>query len=121
VITLALLGVETAVEQLGDALDREVAEALFRVCGIVAEDAAGAHAFVNRTGDLEASIRAEDPIGFFMSGSLVGKVVADTDYAQYVDGRAGFEFLQPAFDRTTTEHDRALQDALDEAARIAGW
>lgn len=109
-----LASVEAEVRDLTAQLDRAAAEGMTAVGEAVASAARDQHPYQNRTGDLEASTRAEAPFGELSRGTLSVDVVADTDYAQYVDGRPGFEFLQPAFDRTSAEQDAAMQRALDE-------
>jgi hypothetical protein len=71
---------------LFDALDDEMAHAIERAGEIIAEEARQNHAFTNRTGDLEASIRSIPPVGRFLDGTLRGGVVADMPYASYVEG-----------------------------------
>jgi hypothetical protein len=114
-----LTGVEADLARLAVALDPQLDAALALFSARVADAARASHPFQNRTGDLESSIRALDTHGDALAGTLEGGVIADEEYAEHVDAR--LPFLQPAFDRTEGEADRFLQDALDEAARLAGW
>jgi hypothetical protein len=114
---------------LFDALDDEMAHAIERAGEIIAEEARQNHAFTNRTGDLEASIRSIPPVGRFLDGTLRGGVVADMPYASYVEGsEIGAEasasarpFLQPALEQKQSELDDEVQAAANRAAERAGF
>lgn len=120
-ISFDLDSVLVASDRLRHALDDQVHEAMRLISEDVAEEARGQHAYENRTGDLEASTRAVDVYGTFTLGTLVGGVTADTEYAEYVNERPGFEFLEPAYQRVEPQIDQMLQAAIEQAAGNAGW
>lgn len=109
------------INRFQDALDVEMDVAAFRGGEIAAQYAQQNHPYQNRTGDLEASTRALDATGQFSRGDLLGGVIADTDYAQYVDGRPEFQFLEPAVNRTHAYIEHEFEEAFERAARRAGW
>lgn len=119
--TIRLEGVEEEIRRLELALDEQLRPTMLRATEEVAQEAQNNHPYTNRSGDLEANTKAGPADGRFMSGTLAGSVVADTDYAEYVDSRPGFEFLQPAFDRVQSRLDTIVQLGLDAAAKRAGW
>jgi len=113
--------VEAEIGKLTDALDHETPKALAEICDDVAEEAIQGHSFANRTGNLEASIHADSVEGSFSLGTLRGGVIADEDYAEYVDEKEGYAYLQPAFDRVEPHAAQIIELHLQEAAAKAGW
>jgi hypothetical protein len=113
-----LTGIEPAIGRLERGIGAELERTLERASKRVADEAKRSHAFENRTGDLERSIR---PLDVHRSADFVfvGGVVADTDYGEYVE--ASRPFLQPAFDRLAPGIENELEFALEQAARRAGW
>ena len=120
-ITFRLTGVEAETERLGEAVEDQLTTAATMIALRAAAEARGDHPYQNRTGLLESSTQAVDAAGSALDGTLRSGVLADTDYAEVVNGRPEFEFLQPAFDRIEHDADRMLDDALTRAARQAGW
>lgn len=90
----------------------------------VADTARANHVFRNRTGRLEGSITAGDVTGSVERGRLEGSVDATQDYASFVIGKTGDNFLLNAANAMTPELEQgitravtaALQDALDAGA-----
>lgn len=148
--SLDTASIEEATRDLADALDQEMSTAIEQCSELVAAEARNHHLYQNRTGDLQDATRAQGAAGSFLAGSLSGGVVADTDYAQYVNGHSDdaaadgesspvtaralsryfgggsstgsrFEFLQPACDRVEPQFEPIVQSAADRAARKAGW
>lgn len=119
-LTATLDGIPAALATLGESVDRQLDAALEQVSRLTAEEAQANHPFTNRSGDLESSIRPLDTFGSALGGTLTGGVVADEDYASFVEAN-GFAFLEPAFARVEASAERELDDALDSAARAAGW
>lgn len=120
-VALRLVGVDAEVHRLEDALDSELLSALARVGERIAAEAKQTHPFQNRTRTLERSIAGVEPTGHFLAGTLVGGVEATAPYAEYVNARPEFEFLNLAFGLVRAEVDNDIQEALDRAARNAGW
>lgn len=115
-------GFDEALGALTRGLDRGLEVGFERAAEVVAANARGDHPFTNRTGDLERSIHAEpDPHVALARGAVDAAVVADEDYASYVDEREGFAFLEPAAERRANDAARAVDAALDDAAAAAGW
>jgi len=120
-ISLDVGSVLDSADRLRHALDDQVFEAMRMISEDVAAEARQSHPYTNRTGDLEASTQAVDVNGTFSLGTLVGGVSADTSYAEYVDGRPEFAFLEPAFQRVEPHVDQILESAILAAAGQAGW
>ncbi len=119
-LSAVLTGFDAALAALDAELDRLLDAALEQISRRVADEARASHPFQNRTGDLEASIRPLDTHGSALDGTLTGGVVADEEYASYVEDK-GFAFLEPAWERVEGEAESLLDDALESAARAAGW
>jgi hypothetical protein len=119
-ITATLEGIPEALAALGESVDARLDAALEQISRLTAEEAQANHPFQNRSGDLESSIRPLDSFGSALAGTLTGGVVAEESYASFVEA-AGFEFLEPAFERVEATAERELDDALDSAARAARW
>jgi hypothetical protein len=144
--SLDLGELEARTHALADALDDEMSRAMGECSELVAAEARNHHLYQNRTGDLQDATRAVGTSGNFLRGSLAGGVVADTPYAEYVNGRSDdavadgesspvtaraldryfgggpagasrFEFLQPAADRMAEQCDAIVQQAADRAAQ----
>ncbi len=120
-VTLDLDSALEASDRLRHALNDQMEEAMRLISEDVADEARRGHTFQNRTGDLEASIQAIEPGGTFMLGTLAGFVHAFEDYAEYVEEKPGFEFLEPAWERVEPHVDQILQLAIEQAAGLAGW
>ncbi len=119
-LTATLSDLAAPLARLEAALEHQLDAALGLISARVADEAKASHPFQNRTGDLEASIRPLDTSGSALDGTLAGGVIAEEDYASFVEA-AGFAFLDPAYERVAPETDRLLEQALSEAARAAGW
>ena len=119
-LTATLYGIGAALDALAEAADARLDAALEQISRLTADEARANHPFTNRSGDLESSIRPLDSFGSALDGTLTGGVVADEDYASFVEAN-GFAFLGPAFERVEASAERELDDALDSAARAAGW
>jgi hypothetical protein len=101
------------------ALDIKLHQGLDVISARVAAAARGQHTYQNRTGLLERSTQALEAEGSLVAGMLVGGVLADTDYAGYVEAR--LPFLAPAWARTERDADAILQASIEEAGAAAGW
>ncbi len=77
------------------------------------------HAYTDRTGRLTASLKsyATRRVG----DVLVAEVVADTDYAEYVERRRAFAYLAPAAERVDVYFGLDAEMRMTAAARGAGW
>jgi hypothetical protein len=119
-ISFDVPSLERDIDRLRNTLDESMREGLAQVGEMVAASARAEHPYQNRTGDLEASTQAVPPIGAFLASTLTGGVVATEEYADFVNDRPGYEFLEPAFERSMTGADIIVQSALDDAVARAG-
>ncbi len=113
--------VADAMQRLGYALDDEMHAALAECAEVVATEAAQHHPYQNQTQALQDNTRAMPTNGSFMGGTLASGVIADTEYATYVDGNPRFKFLRPAYDRMLPRLSAIIQAAANRAARKAGF
>lgn len=132
-VRFTLTGLAEQVQRLSYALDDGVPEAAERGAVFVAEQAARAHTFQNRTGELEASITARPATGLFTRDTLVVEVAAEADYASYVEydvaddppdqpgGLSPRPFLRPAWESQEQVFGAEIEQALAAAAKRAGW
>ena len=135
-----LTAVEVALDDMSDALDRQIADALTDIDNLIAADAAANHTFTNRTGDLEASIQSRPQRGTWINGTLSGGVDAGESYGSYLEEGTGdgyhaftsqidndsvdygpWAFLTPAMLRQDNVIDGRLETALIQATNDAGW
>lgn len=114
-------GVTEAVADLLSALDQEMHQGMLRAAQAVADEAAGNHPYTNRTGALQAGTQAGAVTGSASDGEITAEVVGDTPYGEYVEGREGFAFLEPAAERSEGRIEDEIDGALDRAAERAGW
>lgn len=117
--TADLLGLEAWVDELAAAVDDGADAGLAAASRLVADEARAGHTFANRSGDLEASIRPLDVAGRARDGEVRGGVVADEEYASYVEERPGFAFLMPAWLAREADAALAVEAALERALRGA--
>jgi hypothetical protein len=101
-------------------LNAELNAAARRGAEIVAASAKADHLYTDRTERLTRSIRAYAPKGVFTQGTLRTEVVARMRYATFVDGKARFQFLMPAFLRNEGRVEHELHDAVQTAVARAG-
>lgn len=116
-----VLGLDEALGDIKAALDIDLREGMLRAAQIVADEAANSHSYQNRTGALQASTQAGAVTGAATDGEIIAEVLGDTPYGEYVEGREGFAFLEPAASRSEGRIDSELDGALDRAAERAGW
>ena len=114
-------GATEAVADLLAALDQELQQGMLRAAQAVADEAASNHAYTNRTGDLQAATQAGAVTGSASDGEITAEVVGDMPYGEYVEGREGFAFLEPAAERSEGRIEDEIDGALDRAAERAGW
>ena len=106
-LTARFVGVDLALSQFESAIERQMRAAVREIESLVAASARDDHPYQNRTGLLEAntkglsefgggSIFGSGTDGSFFDGTLFGGVIADREYASYVEDR-GFAFLLPAW------------------------
>lgn len=110
----------SALMPLTRALDEAMRDAMTAAVQRVAQDAKDRHAFTNRTGKLEKSIRGARASGSFFRNTLHAEVIADTPYAKFVEERVTYRswaYLRPAAARTRGEVLRILNDGLTRAVR----
>jgi hypothetical protein len=119
-LALNLRGIDAATRRFEVELFRQLDAAVSLISRRVADDARAGHPYQNRSGDLEAATRPVDTYVSAHDGQVIGGVVADTDYAQYVNAMPGFQFLEPAYERIEPEADALLAQALEFAAQAAG-
>lgn len=128
--TAQLTGLDEAIASLEREVAREVPQGLRRGAEAVAAVARADHTFQNRTGNLEASIRVEDQgvtpadVGdehLSVDDELAVNVVAEMEYASYVNDNPDYAFLEPAFETAERAAEFELDEALQQAADQAGW
>ncbi len=121
-IRVVIEGIDESVRALDRALDNSLRDAVVRIARGVGERAKTEHPWQKRTGNLEASTAGSNVVwGDVWNDTLAGEVVADTEYAQYLEGNPQWAWLDPAwhaYEPTATE---MLDAAMDEACRVAGW
>jgi len=101
-------------------VDGDMRDALTRAARRVAEDAKENHVFRNRTGKLEKSIKGKRATGSFTRGTLTAEVIADTEYAIYVENRVTYRswaYLRPALRRMQGEIAAIMNDGITRAVR----
>ena len=101
-------------------IDRAMRTAMTQAAQLVADEARARHAFTNRTGKLEKSIKGARAVGSFMRSTLRVEVIADTPYARFVEEKITYRawaYLRPARDRTRAAVARLLNDTLAQAVR----
>ena len=116
-----ITGLDEAIDGLTAALDVDLREGMLRAAQAVAEEAASSHAYQNRTGSLQAATQAGAQRGQASDGEIVGEVVGDTEYGEYVEGNPSFAFLAPAAERADGRIEEELEAALERAVQRAGW
>lgn len=110
---------DEAFDRLEGAIDEEMLGVVERAGEALAREARASHAFRNRSGDLEASIRGVEPGGSFLADTLAGGTVAAEPYGSFVEAR--MPFLAPAWQVIAPYMDQDADYALARAARAAGW
>lgn len=114
-LTAHFVGVESAVAELERAFDDGAADGMERGSALVAAEARARHRFTNRTTNLERSIKHMPPFGRASDGTLAGLVVAEEDYASYVEANPAYAFLGPAWAARQAEAARVMDLALQRA------
>ncbi len=114
-ISARFTGLEAELERMARALDRGAERGMRAASAAVAAEARARHTYQNRSGDLQRATRALGVVGTARAGNLIGGVIADTNYAQYVDEAPGYEFLEPAWVFAEDRASAAMQAALDAA------
>lgn len=109
-----------SVDALGDALDDQLEACVHESAKDIAFAARADHPYTDRTERLTKSIRAYRPHGRFTRGTLATEVVANAEYASYLENRPEFAFLEPALTRSEGQIEQRLHDALEAAVRHAG-
>lgn len=112
-LTATLTGVDEWLAELAADVDAGADAGLTAASELVADEAKAHHAFENRSGDLEASIRALEPSGRLSDDTLRGGVIADEDYGEYVE--AHVPFLEPAWDAREQDAADAMEREIDRA------
>lgn len=122
-ITYQLDGRALRSETLGllRALNDELEACVVTVSEDVVFSARAIHGFINRSGKLEASIRAARPVGRFTTDTLAGAVIASAPYAEFVERREDLAFLGPAWAANEARAEQHLEDALEWAVARSGW
>lgn len=118
-LTVTFTGVESALAELERAFDEGAEDGVERGSALVAAEARSRHRFQNRTTHLERSIRHLPPFGRASDGTLAGLVVAEEDYASFVDANPAYAFLGPAWAARQAEAARVMDLALERALRGA--
>lgn len=113
--SLDLKGLDAEVRRILAACDKAAPKALARATELVTDEARAHHTFENRTGNLEASIESVPPTGVFSHGTLQGAAAAGMPYAEYVEARPGYAFMQPAADAVARQIDAEGQRIFDDA------
>ena len=119
-LRINLRGVNAAARRAEVAAFAGLERAVTQIAERVASEARDGHTFTNRSGDLEQSIRAIDTYTG-LDGVITGGVIADEDYAEHVEARAGFAFLEPAWERVEPEADAMIDRALSDAVARTNW
>jgi hypothetical protein len=108
----AALDFERALGEIRAQLDQHASPAMDAAAKVVADDAASDHEYQNRTGDLQGHTVAGLTRGRLLAGDLEGEVLGDMPYGEFVEAR--MPFLQPAWDRSQNEAERAFERAMGE-------
>lgn len=111
----ARFDIDTLVDDIKAEADANASEAFVEVSKRVAEAAAAAHPYQNRTGTLQARTVPGVTRGVLTGRSLETEVVGDTPYGEFLEERRSrqFAFLKPAFDRTLPDLERVVDDKLN--------
>lgn len=108
-----------AIRDLSDAVEQAIHGAVAEHAARISDAARAEHAYTDRTGRLTASLRS---YAARRAGDLVvAEVVADTEYAEFVERRARFAYLAPAHDRVAPYFEQDAEQRMTDAARGAGW
>jgi len=109
-----LVGFDDVIHEIQEHADAGAEDGMERASALIAAEARSRHAYTNRTTNLQRSTHHVPPHGSLHGGNLTGLVVADEDYASYVED-AGYAFLLPAFVRRQSEAARVMTLALRQA------
>ena len=117
-------GLERLFGDLKAALDVAGTNAMNEIDKLVANDAASKHTYQNRSQKLQDHTVAGVVRGRFSRGNLVGEVLGDMPYGEYLEEtkyrtRGAFAYLLPAFERQRQACELILDIELNEAARAA--
>ena len=120
-LKVTLSGVDAAFSALEGAISSELPKGLWAVTEMVAAEARISHPWINRTGDLEASIEGSEAAGSFFDDTLIASVDALMPYGSFLEDRDEFAYLGPAWDRKEPEAERLIDTSLSNAVHEAGW
>lgn len=119
-VQVRLATVRAALAPIARQIDADMRDAMTAAVRRIAQDARERHAFTNRTGKLEKSIRGARATGSLFRNTLSAEVIADTPYAIFVEERVtwrSWAYLRPAERRMRSEVRRILSDGLTRAVR----
>lgn len=102
-------------EQSLRAFERAVYAGLDRAARLTAEQARSQHWYRNRTGDLERSTQAQEADGAVFSDGASSSVVAQMQYASFVDARS--RILEPAYELVRDRVEADVATILEQALR----
>jgi hypothetical protein len=112
---------ERGVERLREGLREGMRSVVADVAERVAAHARDRHGYTSRTGRLERRTIATAARGSFFADSLHAEVRGATPYSLYVEAKAQFAFLAPAWSELEPTVGRELEGALTRIVREAGW
>jgi hypothetical protein len=121
-VSFALEGdLDQSVERLRDGIREGMRSVVAEVAERVAAHARDRHGYTSRTGRLERRTIATAARGSFFTGSLYAEVRGATPYGLYVEAKAQFAFLAPAWSDLEPGAERELEGALTRIVREAGF
>jgi hypothetical protein len=112
---------EVSFERLREGLREGMRSVVAEVAEQVASHARDRHGYTSRTGRLERRTIATAARGSFFADSLHAEVRGATPYSLYVEAKAQFAFLAPAWSELEPRVERELEGALTRIVREAGW
>lgn len=109
-----------AFDALADAMDAELVGIVERTAETAASIARADHPYTDRTNRLTQSIEAL-PAVRAPDGVARGGVAAGEDYAEHVEKKPGYAYLEPALEASRPFAEEDLAATAVQAARRAGW
>lgn len=114
-ITVDRVALNAAFDDMERKLEHGILAALDFAAQATAAQARDAHWYRNRTGDLQASTRAQESEGDVWSDGAFSSVVSSEPYASYVDAMS--PILQPAYDAQAGRIEHEVLFLLEQACR----